>query len=100
MKVTPLGNAAIALFCLLIPVNGPVSAQTIAVTAGTLIDPDTGTEKVKQTILIDDGKIVAVGSDVQIPNDAKRIDLSHETVLPGLIDAHSHLLANVDAKWD
>ena len=62
------------LLCLLFPVNGRVSVQIIAVTAGTLIDPDTGTEKAKQTILIDGGKIVAVGSDLQIPSDAKRID--------------------------
>jgi len=80
--------------------NGLLSAQITAVTAGTLIDPDTGTEKTNQTILIDGEKIVAVGSDVQIPNDAKRIDLSREAVLPGLIDAHTHLLGTVDAKWD
>ena len=80
--------------------DGPLCAQITAVTAGALIDPDTGTEKANQTILIDGGTIVAAGSDLQIPGDAKRIDLSHETVLPGLIDAHTHLLANVDAKWD
>lgn len=100
MKLRILRNAAVVLLGLLFPMNDRASAQIIAVTAGTLIDPDTGTEKTKQTILIDGGTIVAVGSDLQIPGDAKRIDLSHETVLPGLIDAHTHLLANVDAKWD
>jgi len=90
----------VGLVCVLFAMNGPLGAQITAVTAGTLIDPDTGTEKANQTILIDGEKIVTVGSDVQIPSDAKRIDLSHETVLPGLIDAHTHLLGTVDAKWD
>lgn len=100
MRPTTLGNAVVAFVCLLFAMNGLLSAQITAVTAGTLIDPDTGTEKANQTILIDGEKILAVGSDVPIPNDAKRIDLSHETVLPGLIDAHTHLLGTVDAKWD
>src|SRR5260370_6904174 len=100
MKPTTLGKAAVALLSLLFPANGRVSAQIIAVTAGTLIDPDTGTEKAKQTILIDGRTIVAVGSELQIPSDAKRIDLSHETVLPGLIDPHTPLLPNVYANWD
>ena len=100
MKLATLGKTAVVLLSLLFPANGRVSAQITAVTAGTLIDPDTGTEKAKQTILIDGRTIVAVGSELQIPSDAKRIDLSHETVLPGLIDAHTHLLASVDAKWD
>lgn len=100
MRFTTLVKAAIVFVCLPLTLNGPVSAQVTAVTAGTLVDPATGTEKTNQTILIDGEKIVAVGSDVQIPSDAKRIDLSHETVLPGLIDAHTHLLGTVDAKWD
>jgi imidazolonepropionase-like amidohydrolase len=100
MRLPTLGIVAVVLLCPLFAVSGQVSAQVIAVTAGTLIDPDTGIEKAKQTILIESGKIVAVGSDLQIPSDAKRIDLSQETILPGLIDAHTHLLANVDAKWD
>lgn len=75
-------------------------AQITAIAAGTLIDPETGTETARQTILIEAGKIKAIGSDLQIPSDAIRLDLSKETVLPGLFDAHTHLLANVDPKWD
>ena len=100
MRIRTVGNAVVVFVCLLCAMNGLLRAQVTAVTAGTLIDPDTGTEKANQTILIDGEKIVTVGSDVQIPSDAKRIDLSHETVLPGLIDAHTHLLGTVDAKWD
>jgi imidazolonepropionase-like amidohydrolase len=100
MRLLTLGIVAVVLLCPLFAVSGQVGAQVIAVTAGTLIDPDTGIEKAKQTILIEGGKIAAVGSDLQIPSGVERIDLSQETILPGLIDAHTHLLANVDAKWD
>ncbi|HSQ28434.1 MAG TPA: amidohydrolase family protein [Gemmatimonadaceae bacterium] len=75
-------------------------AQVTAVMAGKLIDPETGSELANQTILVEGGKISAIGPSVVIPPGATRIDLSRETVLPGLIDAHTHLLANVDAKWD
>jgi imidazolonepropionase-like amidohydrolase len=68
-----------------------VTAQTTAIRAGKLIDPDSGKVLTSQTILIRDNKIEAVGNNVRIPSDAKIIDLSKMTVLPGLIDCHTHL---------
>jgi imidazolonepropionase-like amidohydrolase len=67
------------------------SAQVIAVHAGKLIDPDSGSVLTNQTILIRDNKIEAVGNNITIPSSAKIIDLSKMTVLPGLIDCHTHL---------
>jgi imidazolonepropionase-like amidohydrolase len=66
-------------------------AQVTAIKAGKLIDPDAGTELTDQVILIRDNKIEAVGKNAPIPGDAKVIDLSKMTVLPGLIDCHTHL---------
>src|SRR6266853_6863695 len=66
-------------------------AQVTVVRAGRLIDPDSGTVLTNQTILIKDGKIQAVGRELALPADAKWIDLSDKTVLPGLIDCHTHL---------
>ena len=43
------------------------------------------------TVLVENGKIVAVGSNIEIPSDAKVIDASNKWVTPGLIDAHSHI---------
>jgi imidazolonepropionase-like amidohydrolase len=66
-------------------------AQVTVVRAGRLIDPDSGTVLSNQIILIQDGKIQAVGKELALPADAKVIDLSDKTVLPGLIDCHTHV---------
>jgi imidazolonepropionase-like amidohydrolase len=70
---------------------GIAGAQETAIRAGKLIDPDTGTVLSDQVILIRDNKIDRVGTGVAIPAGAKIIDLSKMTVLPGLIDCHTHL---------
>jgi len=67
------------------------TAQVTAVRAGHLIDPDSGSVLSDQIILIEGAKIQAVGKELAIPAGAKVIDLSDETVLPGLIDCHTHL---------
>ena len=66
-------------------------AQVTVVKAGRLVDPDSGTVLTDQKILIVGNKIAAVGRELHIPGDAKWIDLSDKTVLPGLIDCHTHL---------
>jgi len=43
------------------------------------------------TVLIGDGKILAVGQDVEVPKDAKVIDVAGRHITPGLIDCHSHM---------
>jgi imidazolonepropionase-like amidohydrolase len=69
----------------------PATAQVTAIRTGKLIDPDSGAVLTGQTILIRDGKIEAVGNNVTVPSNAKIIDLTKMTVLPGLIDCHTHL---------
>ena len=78
----------------------PALSQVIAISAGTVIYPESGAEDHNQSILVEGGKIKEIGASIQVPSGAIRIDLSKEIVLPGLIDAHTHLLATVDAKWD
>lgn len=67
------------------------SAATIAIKAGKLFDPESGSTTLNQTILVRESVIEAVGSDLEIPSDAILIDLSNATVMPGLFDAHTHL---------
>jgi imidazolonepropionase-like amidohydrolase len=47
-------------------------------------------------VLIEGEKITAAGSGLTIPADTKVIDLGDATLLPGLIDAHTHLLSEMD----
>src|SRR5258706_7754665 len=73
-------------------------ASTVLVKAGRLLDVKTGEYRIDQGILIVDERIKAVGplSVIQshAPKDVAVIDLTHFTLLPGLIDAHTHLLQN------
>src|SRR4051812_22146902 len=66
-------------------------AQVTAIKAGRLVDPETGTTAVNQIVLVENGKIKAVGEGLPIPAGATVIDLSRATVSPGLFDAHTHL---------
>src|SRR5216683_740106 len=59
--------------------------------AGRVIDVDAGRALSNQTIVIRNGKIESIGENLAIPAGATIIDLSKMTVLPGLIDCHTHL---------
>ena len=72
-----------------------LAAQTVAIRAGAVVDPASGTSG-PGVILVDSGRIVAVGPSVRPPSGARVIDLSNRTVMPGLFDAHTHLAAGYD----
>ena len=65
--------------------------------AGRLLDPRTGNILAPAAVLIEDGKIKEVGAPakVQAHPGAKIIDLGNATLLPGLIDSHTHLLMDI-----
>ena len=65
--------------------------QVVAIRAGRLFDARTGSLLTGQTILIRGERIAEVGANVRVPREARVIDLSSATVLPGMIDAHVHL---------
>jgi imidazolonepropionase-like amidohydrolase len=69
-------------------------ASVVAVRAGRLIDPAAGTVTDGAVVLIEKGRVTAVGPSVAIPRGARVIDLSAMTVLPGLMDCHTHLVGD------
>ncbi|WP_049620746.1 amidohydrolase family protein [Frateuria defendens] len=68
-------------------------AQTVALRHARVIDGNGGAPLENATVLIENGRIAAVGADasVKLPAKAKLIDLAGKSVLPGLISDHSHL---------
>src|SRR5580692_9946594 len=69
------------------------SPRRVVVHAGHALDVKTGKLLSDETFIIEDGRIVSAGpsTETKAPPDALRIELPNATVLPGLIDAHTHL---------
>src|SRR5712692_10683675 len=65
--------------------------KKLALKAAHLFDAEKGALIDGATVLIDGDRITAAGRNVQVPGDARTIDLGDATLLPGLIDAHVHL---------
>jgi imidazolonepropionase-like amidohydrolase len=68
----------------------PVSAQDVAIRNATILTITNGTIE-NGTVLVRAGKIAAVGQDVTVPSGVQVIDGTGMYVMPGLIDAHSHM---------
>jgi len=89
----------IACLCAL---AGAQAAQHVVIHAGHVLDVKTGKLLSDQMLVIENGKIVSSGasSDIKAPADAVRIELPNATVLPGLIDAHTHLTMNPNFGYE
>jgi imidazolonepropionase-like amidohydrolase len=85
--------------CLIVALCGQTAARAestvTVIRAGHLIDVDLGRLLDAQSLLIKDGLIVAVGPTIEAPAGARIVDLSDYTLLPGLIDAHTHLTIDI-----
>ena len=76
----------------------PSSPQVTVIRAGKLVDVDSGRMLTNQMLVVREGKIEALGENLSVPAGATVIDLSRMTVLPGLIDCHTHLADLGDAE--
>jgi imidazolonepropionase-like amidohydrolase len=88
-----LGLFAVALSA---AVAARADGSITVIRAGHLIDTDSGRVLDAQSIVVRDGVITDVGPNVEAPAGARVVDLCAYTVLPGLMDAHTHL--TIDGK--
>ncbi|HYE43876.1 MAG TPA: amidohydrolase family protein [Caulobacteraceae bacterium] len=90
--------AAVAAAALTLAVAGAADAKTVHVTAERLIDARTGKVIESPAVVIVDGRITAAGpsASVSVPAGAERVDLPGVTLLPGLIDMHTHIDSPAD----
>lgn len=83
----------ITCFFLLLFVTHGIHAETLVVTADRMFDAATGTISGPARVLVTDGFIASVNPD-EIPVEATLIELGDRTLMPGLLDMHTHLTGN------
>ena len=83
-----------AFTSILLGAAAPVSAKTVVVTADKLVDVSSGRELDKPQVVIVDGKITQVGKQGDTAPSGDHVDLPGVTLLPGLIDMHTHLTSS------
>jgi imidazolonepropionase-like amidohydrolase len=89
---------AAGLVSALVPLAAARAQGSIAIRAGRLVDVERGEIRRNQLIIVRDGRIAAITpADGTVPSGARVLDLSDYTVLPGLIDCHSHLIGDASS---
>ena len=88
---------SLALCFLLTTVRAQQSppSKVIAVRASRMLDVKSGSDVPNAVVLIQDDKITAAGTSLKIPAGAEVVNLGDATLLPGLIDCHTHLMARM-----
>ncbi|MFB3063836.1 MAG: hypothetical protein ACE1ZL_03985, partial [Gammaproteobacteria bacterium] len=84
------GKYLLAVFVSLVLAPGILAAEVIAITGATVYTMTERGTLNDATVLVENGHIVAVGSGVQIPDGAERVEANGRIVTPGLFDAYSY----------
>jgi imidazolonepropionase-like amidohydrolase len=102
MKRIPVVLSCLVAF-LGISTAGEARAQaappTTVIRAARMLDVKTGSIVPSASVVVTGGRIVAAGANVAVPSGANVIDLGNTTLMPGLIDSHTHLLQNYEGRF-
>src|SRR5215471_5024884 len=87
------GTAAVALL-----IATGVSAQNLTITNARIID-GTGRVIERGAVVVQNGKIASVSATAPAASGGRTIDAGGKTVMPGLIDAHRHIVIGTQSEW-
>ncbi len=93
MRRTALGLVSLLL-------AGAAAAEVVVLKAARLVDGRGGVPASPAMVLVEGVRIVEVGPRVAVPPGARVLDLGDATLLPGLIDLHTHLTGRADVHWE
>ena len=95
-----MGKKFLMILATTILMASGIAAQDIALKGGTILTITNGTIE-NGTIVIQGGKITAIGKDVKIPVGTRVIDVTGKFIMPGVIDSHSHIaLTDINEATD
>jgi imidazolonepropionase-like amidohydrolase len=77
----------------------PIPGETLVIRAAYLFDAVNGTMRNDGVVVVQGGKIVGVGNNAVAPAGARILDMGDATILPGFIDAHTHLTEEFNADY-
>src|SRR3954471_6966235 len=89
---------SLILALLLSPLSLAAAQQPIVVRAARMVDVARGTLVSPAIVLVTNGRITSVGAG-DVPAGAQTVDLGDLTLLPGLIDPHTHLTGDLSGDW-
>jgi len=99
MMIKKIGTGLLILAGLVFLAVSASASDTYAIKAGRLIDGQSDQVRRNVVIVIRGNKIIAVDEKAAIPKDAVILDLGDKTVLPGFIDAHTHIMVDGPADY-
>ena len=95
-----MGKKFLMILTVIVMMAAGIWAQDIALKGGTILTITNGTIE-NGTIVIQKGKIAALGKDIDIPAGIRVIDVTGKFIMPGIIDSHSHIaLTDINEATD